>query len=493
MKWAAKCEKTIFFTIKAFIIAIIAFTFFINFMIQIPQLKTINRTSIVSFFVFFFSIFNLIKIFGGFKIGQMQQEEIKNSVILGTLITDLITFIVIFFMGISSTQYFKFYNNLTYQTNYASQIDNHSFSMFLTHYCLNKILPGIILLIFIIILQTIFIQITTKLANKLYFKINPPKKTIIIFEKIYDLIFLISKIKKKSNMWNLTKFVKYDNYKVLELIKKSDAVFFTNIPKQTRVYLLKICYKLNKSIYIYPDIADVILHSSTKIMADDSMIFESSNFNISFEQIIFKRIIDIIFSLLILVFTSPIMLITAISIKICDNGPIFFKQKRLTQNEKEFNLLKFRSMKLNAEKNTGAVLANENDKRITHVGKFLRRFRIDELPQLLNILKGDLSIVGPRPERKEYIKKFEKKLPEFKYRLKVKAGLTGLAQISGKYNTTPKDKLALDLYYIQKYSIWLDLKIILKTLIVFLKSDSTEGKKQINKSIIDYVKRRIVK
>ena len=150
-------------------------------------------------------------------------------------------------------------------------------------------------------------------------------------------------------------------------------------------------------------------------------------------------------------------------------------------------------MRLNAEKETGVTLAAENDVRITPVGRFLRRFRLDELPQLLNILKGDLSLVGPRPERKEYITEFEKRLPEFKYRLKVKAGLTGLAQINGKYNTKPKDKLALDLCYIEKYSIWLDLKIILKTLIVFLKPESTEGKKPINQSLIDYVKSKIVK
>lgn len=493
MKWALKCEKSIFFIVKILIIAGISLIFFGSLMVQIPQLKTINRTSVISFSIFAFSIFNLIKLFGGLRIGQAQTEEIKTSVFLGTLLTDLITFITIICMGISSTQYFKFYANITGQeVAVNSELEKPFFSIFLKHYFANKIMPSLVILVFIILLQAIFIQISTKLANKLYFKLNLPKKTIVVFEEIYDLIFLISKIKKNSNMWDLTHFVKYDNKKVLKLIEKADAVFFTNIPKQKRLHLLNLCYKLNKSIYIYPDITDILMHNSIKIMADDSLIFKSSNFNINFEQIFFKRLIDIVFSLIILVFVSPLMLLTALLIKICDNGPVFFKQKRLTQNEKEFNLLKFRSMRINAEKNTGATLAIENDQRITPVGKFLRRFRIDELPQLLNILKGDLSLVGPRPERKEYVKKFERKLPEFKYRLKVKAGLTGLAQISGKYSTTPKDKLALDLCYIQKYSIWLDLKIILKTLIVFFKSDSTEGKKHLNKSLIDYVRKKIV-
>ena len=121
------------------------------------------------------------------------------------------------------------------------------------------------------------------------------------------------------------------------------------------------------------------------------------------------------------------------------------------------------------------MLSTENDDRITPVGKILRRFRLDELPQLFNILKGDMSVVGPRPERLVIAKEYEKELPEFRYRLKVKAGLTGLAQIMSKYNTTPKDKLALDLEYIAQYSIWLDIKLILQTMIVFLKKDSTEG------------------
>lgn len=494
MKLALKYEKSIFFIVKISIIAIIGLIFFAGLALQITELKTINRTSIVSYAIFFFSIFNLIKIFGGLKIGQTRTEEITNSVILGTIIADFITFIATFFMGISSSQYFKFYNNLTGQeASIMNNIDRSFFSVFLKHYFTNRILPSLFFMIFIILLQSIFVHISTRLANRFYFKLKPPKNTIIVFEKTSDLISLISKIHKNSNMWRLTQFVKHDNSKVLYLIENADAVFFTNIPKQARAELLKFCYKLNKTIYIYPDVHDILFHNSTKMMADDAMLFKFNNFNMSFEQAFFKRSIDILFSLIILIFVSPIMLIIAILIKIYDRGPVLFKQKRLTKHEKEFNLLKFRSMRLNAEKETGVTLAAENDVRITPVGRFLRRFRLDELPQLLNILKGDLSLVGPRPERKEYITEFEKRLPEFKYRLKVKAGLTGLAQINGKYNTKPKDKLALDLCYIEKYSIWLDLKIILKTLIVFLKPESTEGKKPINQSLIDYAKSKIVK
>ena len=166
-------------------------------------------------------------------------------------------------------------------------------------------------------------------------------------------------------------------------------------------------------------------------------------------------------------------------------------KKILRKTNREFNVLKFRSMIVNAEKNTGATIAQKNDSRITPIGKILRRFRIDELPQLFNIFKGDMSVVGPRPERMEIAEKYKQNLPEFQYRLKVKAGLTGLAQIMSKYNTTPKDKLTLDISYIQQYSLWLDIKIILRTLIVFLKSDSTEGSKELPKDITDFVENEL--
>ena len=148
-------------------------------------------------------------------------------------------------------------------------------------------------------------------------------------------------------------------------------------------------------------------------------------------------------------------------------------------------------MIVDADKNLKDTMVSTGDTRITPVGKILRRFRLDELPQFFNILKGDLSVVGPRPERIEHVEKFEKKLPEFRYRLKVKAGLTGLAQIMSKYNTTPEDKLTLDLSYIQKYSLWLDLKIILGTLIIFLKSDSTEGTKKIDDDTIKFINSKL--
>lgn len=185
--------------------------------------------------------------------------------------------------------------------------------------------------------------------------------------------------------------------------------------------------------------------------------------------------IDLVCSLLLLVIASPFMLVTAIAIKLYDGGPVLYKQIRCTRDRKEFYILKFRSMRVDAEKDGVARLASKNDSRITPVGKFIRATRIDELPQLFNILKGEMSFIGPRPERPEIIDQYMEEMPEFAFRMKVKAGLAGYAQVYGKYNTTPYDKLKLDLTYIEQYSVWLDIKLMLLTLKILIKPESTEG------------------
>ena len=203
--------------------------------------------------------------------------------------------------------------------------------------------------------------------------------------------------------------------------------------------------------------------------ADDIRLFDTPlllcrNYGLDFEQRFIKRIFDIVFSLAALVPAAPFMLIAALAIKLYDGGPVLYKQKRLTLDDKEFYVYKFRSMIVDAEKDGRPRLASDEDDRITPVGKVLRKFRIDEFPQLLNILKGDMSVVGPRPERPELAKEYEKQMPEFEFRLKVKAGLTGYAQVTGVYDTSPYDKLKMDLMYIENFSLRLDIQIIMMTL-----------------------------
>jgi lipopolysaccharide/colanic/teichoic acid biosynthesis glycosyltransferase len=194
---------------------------------------------------------------------------------------------------------------------------------------------------------------------------------------------------------------------------------------------------------------------------------------LSFFQLIIKRTMDIVLSLIAIILLIPLFIIVSILIKATDGGPIFYTQDRYTINGNIFKIYKFRSMYI--QKTKDVQMTTKNDKRVTPIGAIIRRTHIDELPQLFNIIKGDMSIVGPRPEMKQLYDTYVEKYPEYRYRLKMKAGLTGYAQIYGKYNTNPEDKLKFDLLYICNYSIWLDIKLILLTFKVVFAKDTSEG------------------
>ena len=248
-----------------------------------------------------------------------------------------------------------------------------------------------------------------------------------------------------------------------------------DIPTADRNKLLKFCYGRSMRVYMMPKIPDVLVQGSDQLHLFDTPILLTREYALTVEQRITKRLIDIVCALILVILTSPIMLITAICIKCYDKGPVLYKQVRCTMGGKEFWIMKFRSMRVDAEKDGVARLASKNDNRITPIGKFIRAVRIDELPQLFNILSGDMSFIGPRPERPEIIKQYVEEMPEFVFRMKVKAGLAGYAQVYGKYNTTPYDKLKLDLSYIENYSVWLDIKLMLLTLKILIQAESTEG------------------
>ena len=252
-------------------------------------------------------------------------------------------------------------------------------------------------------------------------------------------------------------------------------MILTDIPAEIRNDILKFCYRYRVRTYVAPKLTDIMIRGARNNTLFDTPLMLVKGTGLTPIQRVMKRAMDIILCAIAMIPAAPVMLITAIAIKLEDGGPVFYKQDRLTRNGKEFAILKFRSMVVDAEKYAGAVLATGDDPRITKVGKIIRATRIDELPQLLNILKGDMSIVGPRPERKYFVDEFMKELPEFSYRMKVRGGLTGYAQIYGKYNTSPYDKLRLDMMYIENYSLLLDIKLIILTLRIIFSKDSTEG------------------
>lgn len=254
-----------------------------------------------------------------------------------------------------------------------------------------------------------------------------------------------------------------------------DGVMLCGIHSSPRNTILKYCIKHNLRVYLRPNIGDFIVNSAEDIQLANLPVMLCERASVPTTYKIGKRLMDILLTILGLIVFSPFMILTAVAIKAYDKGPILYKQVRLTKDGQEFNVYKFRSMRVDAEKDGIARLASKGDDRITPVGKIIRAVRIDEIPQLFCILKGDMSIVGPRPERPEIARDYEKEMPEFALRLQVKAGLTGYAQVYGKYNTEPYDKLQMDLMYIARQSFVTDLKIILATIKILFLPESTEG------------------
>lgn len=319
-----------------------------------------------------------------------------------------------------------------------------------------------------------------------YIRANfPPVKVVAVYgESHYNLIGKLNNIRDLSMSIVKTVDLKDIDYnRIDELLEGADGIVTLDVHHENKKKLFKACYARKMLIYDVPSITDMLLASSDILHIVDSPILKINKFGPSQIERIAKRMIDIVGSLILLIIAGPIMLFVAIAIKMQDGGDVFYKQVRLTKDEKEFRIIKFRSMVMNAEKNTGAILAKENDDRITPVGKFIRKTRLDELPQLINILNGDMSFVGPRPERPEIYDQICETMPEFRYRLVVKAGLTGYAQVYGKYSTSLRDKLLLDLYYIENYSIIDDIKLILLTLKIIFNKEATEGVKDEEESV----------
>ena len=321
----------------------------------------------------------------------------------------------------------------------------------------------------------VVIFLLNQISEPVFHRLFPPRRLLLICDLKYK-DNLIRKISARKDLYEVARCVSAEEplYRLKQELKDCDAMMLYGIDEQKRNTLIKYCYERSIRIYVAPEITDILLRGADKLHSFDTPFLLLRNYGLSFEQRVIKRAMDVLISGLLLVIALPVMLLTALAIRMEDHGPAFFKQERVTIDGRKFFIYKFRSMIVDAEK-SGAQFSSKNDSRITKVGKLIRATRLDELPQLLNILKGDMSIVGPRPERQQYIEEFCRETPEFMYRLKVKAGLTGYAQIYGKYNTTPLDKLKLDLMYIETYSVFMDIRLIFLTLKIMFTKESTEG------------------
>lgn len=314
-------------------------------------------------------------------------------------------------------------------------------------------------------------------AHKWYFRTYPPKRTAIVYdhgERVDELIGAYG-LRKKYNVI-LSEHAKQCIENDCEAIRDMETVFLCGVHSKDRNRILKYCVEHSITAYVLPRIGDILMSGGQRVNLFHLPFIRVDRYDPTPEYLLIKRLFDVTVSAIALIVLSPVMLITALTVKLTDGGPVFYKQRRLTKNGKEFDVLKFRSMRQDAEKDGVARLSTgDADPRITPVGHVIRKLRIDELPQLLNILGGSMSIVGPRPERPEIAVQYEKELPEFSLRLQAKAGLTGYAQVYGKYNTTPYNKLQMDLMYIAHPSFFEDLRIIFATIKILFLPESTEG------------------
>lgn len=330
--------------------------------------------------------------------------------------------------------------------------------------------------------QAAVVIIYINVANRVYRAIFPPRRLLLVHGD-RPIENIRTKFEIRRDKYIITKTIHVDEgYEtvcrtILDSYENGEcnAVVLGDIAVVDRTPLIKFCYGHSIRFYLLPKITDVILMGAEELHVFDSPMLLTREYCLTMEQRFLKRCIDVAGALILLVAASPFMLATAIAIKLYDGGPILYKQVRCTLNQREFYIMKFRSMRTDAENDGVARLAQKNDDRITPVGKIIRKCRLDELPQLVNILRGDMSFIGPRPERPEIIAQYLEVMPEFAYRMKVKAGLAGFAQVYGKYNTSPYDKLKLDLTYIENYSVMLDIKLMLLTLKILFWPDSTEG------------------
>lgn len=439
-----KFESTILFIMKLLLFCACAGVFFLIFGSKFYFMLISTRTSFITLGVFTLVYMMMSIIYGGFDIGKRKSKPIIYSFVLSVFFTDI------------AAHFFMCIMNITVVHN----------GKFVYDY------PLLLLLTYII--QIFIIVVFTYGGNYLYFSANKPHDSIIITRKGEQTDSIISKIGRYKKQYNITETVFINDPDILKKIDKADSIFFYNLSVPERNAFVEYCYHCKKDIYYSVELSDIVSLGSHRVYFDDKSMVYAPVKGLTFEQRVIKRIMDLVIAGFGLIITSPIFLITALCIKLEDGGPVFYKQERATYAGKIFNVIKFRSMKV--EDGSIHKSVTKNDDRITRTGRIIRKFRIDELPQLINVIKSDMSIVGPRPEMVENVEKYTKELPEFAYRQRAKAGLTGMAQIYGKYNTSPKDKLIFDLTYINEYSVWLDIKLIFRTLLVLLTPDkSTEA------------------
>lgn len=415
--------------------------FMTYFYLSSPALQQVDKhlTPYILFtLIFFVADIWLVRVYNSFEIGGRKVYELIYSLTLSNVVASGIMYIV--------------------QAAFLHKI------------------PNLLMLLGLFALEFIWNAMWVMAANKIYFKIYKAKKTVVIYRSESDLDKL-SEISSLSNKFEVIKYIENPKeiHSLIEEIGECEAVFIAGVEATLRNGIIKYCVEKKIPAYIEPKIGDILMSGAKHMQMFSVPVLRVRHAAPDPFYLFMKRAIDIVLSLIGSIVTSPIMLVMAITIKAYDGGPVFYKQTRLTKDGKAFQLIKFRTMRVDAEKDGVARLASEDDDRILPVMRIARKLRFDEFGNFFNILKGDMTIVGPRPERPEIAKQYEETLPAFALRLQVKAGLTGYAQIYGKYNTEPYDKLQMDLMYINDMSLSCDVGLMFATVKILFMPESTEG------------------
>lgn len=436
-----KFETTLWLFIRALLYISMLFVFLKVLGKENIGLTRLSRTLGVTVMMFGIVGLLFLTVYGKYDVGRRKSKPIIYSLTLAVACTDLIAYLQLMIMRTNVPDVNKF----------------------------RLLSLGLLGVAFVI--QIIIIIVFVYAGNWLFFKIHRPEKCCVITssqKSLDEIVFAIHKFKKQ---YEVSEVLDYRDPGIKEHIRDAETVFVYDVPVEARTDIMRWSYKYKVNLYFNPEIEDIMELSAEQYVLDDVYLFNKNVKALTMEQRIVKRVLDIVLSVFFGILSFPLWFGGMIAIKLDDGGPVLFTQERATIHGKRFKVYKLRTMKLNNNNHS----VTKDDDRITKPGKFLRRTRIDEFPQLLNVLKGDMTFVGPRPEMIKNVEEYTEELPEFKYRLRMKAGLTGYAQITGKYNTTPKDKLIMDMMYIEQFSIMRDIQLILQTVIVLLKSDSTEA------------------
>lgn len=426
---------------KAFIVAVIVCLFFYVFEVHYTVVAFHIKGNLVMVFIYAFLYFVFLQAYGGFKIGILRLRELAFSSAFAAFLADFFIYFV----------------------------------MSLTIY---QLLPAWPMLFCFLAQATLSLPLYT-LSLRIFHRLYPPESAIMIrTENEFDMHSCNEFIAKNTRYRVEQVLTNIESNNLRKILDDYSVIIIGAVSAELRTTLMSYCFEEDKQLFIIPSMEDIMLNNAVQYMAEDFLTYRCRNRAFAPDQLAIKRLLDVVLASLLLLVLSPVMVITAVAIKLQDSGPVFYRQKRLTYGGKEFLLVKFRSMIVDAEKSTGAIRAEKADERITPVGRFIRSCRIDELPQLWNVLKGEMSMVGPRPERPELFEEICGRFPQFAYRLKVKAGLTGYAQLYGRYNTSFEDKVRLDLLYIERASLLQDIQLLFYTLKIIFMKDSASGIEQ---------------